>query len=188
MNNKTKLKRLNNLKKNNRFINNNEKIQLGELIQIDHMVINNLNNISMRQFTALDPITRLTVSKSYSSANSKNAKEFLINNVLKKFPFRIKSIQVDGGSEFMKYFEEGCRENNIELYVLPPRSPKYNGRIERFNRIVRDELLSNRELLNTINNRGDYNIILQEFINNYNNKRPHSAIDYLSPREYYEKV
>ncbi len=84
-------------------------------------------------------------------------------------------------------FEEGCKENNIELYVLPPRSPKYNGRIERFNRIVRDELLSKRDLLNTINSRGDYNIILQEFINNYNNKRPHSSIDYLSPMEYSER-
>ncbi len=58
----------------------------------------------------------------------------------------------------MKYFEEGCKDNNIKLYVLPPRSSKYNGRIERFNRIVRDELLSKKDLLNNINTRGDYNI------------------------------
>ena len=32
--------------------------------------------------------------------------------------------------EFMKHFENGCEENNIPLYVLPPRSPKYNGRVE----------------------------------------------------------
>ncbi len=84
-------------------------------------------------------------------------------------------------------FEEEYKNNNIPLYVLSPRSPKYNGRIERFNRIVRDELLNNKELLNIINNRGDFNLILKEFSNHYNNKRLHSSIDCLSSMEYYKK-
>jgi IS30 family transposase len=62
----------------------------------------------------------------YSSANSKNARDFLINKVLKQFPFKVKSIQVDGGSEFRKHFEEACKELNIEL--LPPYSPKWKRR------------------------------------------------------------
>jgi hypothetical protein len=41
--------------------------------------------------------------------------KFLTEKVLNKdnggFPFKVKSIQTDGGSEFMKYFEEACREN-----------------------------------------------------------------------------
>ena len=32
--------------------------------------------------------------------------------------------------EFRKDFEEACKELNIELYVLPPYSPKQNERIE----------------------------------------------------------
>ena len=32
--------------------------------------------------------------------------------------------------EFRKHFEEACKELNIKLYVLPPYSPKQNGRIE----------------------------------------------------------
>ena len=35
-------------------------------------------------------------------------------------------------------FEEACKELNIPLYVLPPYNPKYNGRIERSNRIIRE--------------------------------------------------
>ena len=47
---------------------------------------------------------------------------------------------------------------------------------------------SNKELINNINNRGDFNLTLEEFIKYYNKKRPHSALDFLSPMEYYEKV
>ena len=72
--------------------NNNNKIHMGDLIQIDHMVIRK-NNLNIRLFNAIDPITRITVSKAYSSANSKNAKDFLINKVLKLFPFKVNSIQ-----------------------------------------------------------------------------------------------
>lgn len=102
LNNKTKVNKLNNLKKNNKFINNNDKLTLGELIQIDHMVVNNLikgNNLSIKIFNAIDPITRLMVSFAYTNANNKNASLFLKEKVLKLFPFKVKSIQVDGGCE-----------------------------------------------------------------------------------------
>ena len=47
--------------------------------------------------------------------------------LVEKAPYKILSIQVDGGSEFMKEFEETCQELGIELFVLHPVSPKYNG-------------------------------------------------------------
>jgi hypothetical protein len=37
-------------------------------------------------------------------------------------PYKIRSIQVDGGSEFMMEFEETCRELDIPLVVLPPEN------------------------------------------------------------------
>ncbi|MEE9273671.1 MAG: hypothetical protein V3U57_10475, partial [Robiginitomaculum sp.] len=51
-----------------------------------------------------------------------------------KTPFTIKSIQVDGGSEFMAEFEQACEDVNIPLIVLPPSRPTYNGGVERGNR------------------------------------------------------
>jgi hypothetical protein len=34
--------------------------------------------------------------------------------------------------------ESACKELNIVLFVLPPKNPKYNGEVERGNRIFRD--------------------------------------------------
>lgn len=84
-------------------------------------------------------------------------------------------------------FEEECKNNNIPLYVLPPRSPKYNGRVERANGIMREELIDNKELFKNIDTIGEFNLLLEEFNRNYNCYRPHSSIDYLTPMEYYEK-
>jgi hypothetical protein len=39
----------------------------------------------------------------------------------------------------MKYFEDDCKNTNIELYALHPISPKFNGGVERANRIFREE-------------------------------------------------
>ena len=37
--------------------------------------------------------------------------------------FVIKSVQVDGGSEFMAAFEDACAQLKIPLIILPPRKP-----------------------------------------------------------------
>jgi transposase InsO family protein/transposase len=169
-----------------------EKIDVGEMIQIDHMTITK-NNTVMKQFTAIDPTTRIIVSEVYSNATSYTAMKFLVDKVLNKedkggFPFKVKSIQTDGGSEFMKYFEDTCREYNIPLYILPPSKPKYNGRVERSNRIMREEFYMNNELLKLTDSLGGFRNKLREFIFKYNNYRPHRELDNLTPVEYYSKL
>jgi IS30 family transposase len=162
------------------------KIDMGELIQIDHMTVTK-NNVVIKQFTAIDPTTRFIVSEVYSNATSFTAMKFLIERVINGFPFRVKSIQTDGGSEFMKYFEETCKEHNIPLYILPPHKPKYNGRVERSNRIMREEFYMDNELLKLTDSLGAFRNKLKEFIDKYNNYRPHKELDYLTPREYYNR-
>ncbi len=66
------------------------------------------------------------MQKPFIKANSKNAAKFL-KNFIKKDAFPIKSIQVDEGIEFMKYFET--------------TSPKINGNVNRMNRIITAEFL-----------------------------------------------
>jgi len=46
---------------------------------------------------------------------------------------------VDGGSEFMAEFEMACQEQGIQLFVLPPRSLKLNGCVERAQRTHTEE-------------------------------------------------
>ena len=50
-----------------------------------------------------------------------------------------RAIQVDGGSGFKSVFETQCPARGIKLFVLPPRSPKLNGAVERANRTHTDE-------------------------------------------------
>ena len=156
------------------------------MIQIDHMKLFD-RELGERfiEFSGIDATTRIKSSYIYRTATSKNAKDFLINHLIPTLPFNIKSIQVDGGSEFRKYFEEVCKELNIPLFVLPPYSPKYNGRIERSNRTIREEFYNNKKLLENCITRADYNDKLKEYIDKYNNYRPHQALDFKTPMEYY---
>ena len=101
----------------------------GELVQIDHMSVIK-NNLAMKHFQAWDPITKVIIADVTSNATSSAARKFL-RKVIKEAPFILKSIQVDGGSEFMKDFEHECQKLTIPLYVLPPNRPQYNGGVER---------------------------------------------------------
>ena len=70
--------------------------------------------------------------------NNSNATKFL-RELIENVPYKVRSIQVDGGSEFMKDFEHACKELDIPLFVLPPAKPTYNSKIERSNRTFREE-------------------------------------------------
>lgn len=48
-------------------------------------------------------------------------------------------MQVDGGSEFAAGFEQACQQLGFRLFVLPPRSPKLNGHVERAHRTHTEE-------------------------------------------------
>ena len=92
----------------------------------------------MKHFSAVCQITKFAVYQIYQEATSKNAAEFLAY-MQQKFPFPILSIQVDGGSEFMAFFEQACKKAKIPLFVLPPRSPELNGHVERSNSTAKYE-------------------------------------------------
>jgi transposase len=149
----------------------------GELIQMDHATIKLDCGKIVKHFNAICPITKLTAEKAYVNATSNTASDFLIF-ARENFPFKIKSIQVDGGSEFMGSFEALCKQKGIELYVLPPRSPKFNAHVERNNETVKYEFYhsySGPATLSILNDR------LQAFVKNYNTYRPHQSLNYKTP-------
>ena len=74
----------------------------------------------------------------YSKANSANATKFL-RELIENAPYKVRSIQVDGDLEFMKDSGDTCKEFGIPRFVLPPEKPTYNGKIERSNRVFREE-------------------------------------------------
>ena len=118
-------------------------MKIGENVQIDHMV-RALNGRTYRTFVACDKKSKwVYATEPFIKANSKNVAKFL-KNFIKKAAFPIKSIQVGGGSEFMKDFESTCEELKIPLFVLPPASPKINGNVERMDRIIKQNFYMKR--------------------------------------------
>lgn len=112
----------------------------GEMVQIDHMSVYS-DGSCVKHFKAVCPVSRFMVANVYSNATSYTAAKFL-KKVINDAPFKISLIQVDGGSEFMKEFEQLCEELHVKLFVLPPKSPKYNGNVERCNGVTRDDFYS----------------------------------------------
>jgi transposase len=108
----------------------------GDLVQVDTLDVRPLPDVRLKHFTARDMDSRWDVIEAYRSATAGNAKRFL-NTLIERAPYPVKAIQVDGGSEFMAEFEQACADKGILLFVLPPRSPKLNGHVERAQRRVR---------------------------------------------------
>ena len=99
-----------------------------------------------------------------------------------KAPFKIKSIQVDGGSEFMAEFEQACENMKIPLIVLPPSRPSYNGGVDRGNRPFKEKFYYRRDIL--ADSLGAMRFELKKAVEKYNTYRPHHALAGLTPMAY----
>ena len=104
-------------------------------------------------------------------------KSGFIDILLKRMPFPVRAIQVDGGSEFQDAFERECQRRGIKLFVLPPRSPKLNGHVETAQRTHTN---ANFEL-------PELNQALLEWEKVYNTIRPHQSLGYLTPQQFLEQ-
>jgi putative transposase len=149
----------------------------GDLVQIDTVHIRPLPGTELRQFTAIDVVSRIGAVAVRSRATAGTAAAFL-DELLERFPLRIRAIQVDGGSEFMAEFEDACADAGIPLYELPPRSPKLNGCVERLNRTAREEFWQCYDGECDLASVGP---ALREWEDQYNSVRPHQALQMRSP-------
>ncbi len=111
---------------------------LGGIVEIDTMRLSPVPGVVRYHCSAVDVVSRYGVVGVRGTATAGTAKEFL-GEVRARFPFPIKAIQIDGGSEFMAACEAECQVEKIPLRVLPPHSPKLNGHVARMNRTFREE-------------------------------------------------
>ena len=152
----------------------------GDIVEVDTLDVRPLPGVVLKHFTARDVISRWDVLEAHTRANSHTATAFM-DTLLKRMPFPIKVIQVDGRSEFQDAFEEECQRRGIKLFVLPPRSPKLNGHVERAQRTHTEEFY---EVTDTSFEIGELNQALLEWEMIYNTVRPHQALGYLTPKEF----
>jgi putative transposase len=157
-----------------------EAKQVGDLVELDTMDIRPLPNVDFKHFTAHDVVSRWNVVGVYRHATANNAALFL-DTLEERMPFPVKAIQVDGGSEFQAVFESVCQRRGIKLFVLPPRSPKLNGGVERAHRTHTEEFY---EVTDSSFQIADLENELVQWEHIYNTVRPHQALGYLTPLEF----
>lgn len=156
----------------------------GDLVQVDTMDLRPLPGVMLKQFTARDLVSRWDVLSVGTQATAAAATRFL-EALLTRSPFPIRALQVDGGSEFMAGFEQACQQRGIRLFVLPPRSPKLNGHVERANRTHAEEFWQCYD--------GDLDVAsaqaaLLAWEHRYNTVRPHQALGYLTPAQFLQQL
>lgn len=94
------------------------------------------------QWTAIDECTRMRFVYAFEEHTPENSAKFLVM-LIKAFPFKIKIIQTDNGTEFTyKYisddvicpFDKVLARLGIKHKLIPPRTPWHNGKVERSHR------------------------------------------------------
>ena len=100
-------------------------------------------------------------------------------------PFPVRAISIDNGSEFMAEFETACETRGIRLFVLPPRSPKLHGAVERANRTHTEEFY---EVTTAEPDLESLQAELRAWEIVYNTIRPHQSLGQRTPAEYLASV
>lgn len=155
----------------------------GDIVQVDTLEIRPLPGILLKHFSAYDVVARWNVLSVGTQATATSAARFL-DEIQTRSPFEVKAIQVDGGSEFESFFELECQKRGIRLFVLPPRSPKLNGGVERANRTHTEEFY---EITDSTFELADLRPKLLKWENICNTYRPSQALNYLTPLENLER-
>jgi len=94
-------------------------------------------------------------------------------------------LRSDNGLVFgSKVFTQVINKHGIKQEYITPYTPEQNGLIERFFRTLKEECV----WLHRFENIDQAFKVIAEWIDKYNQTRPHSALRYQSPKEYRNKL
>jgi transposase InsO family protein len=157
----------------------------GYLVAQDTYYVGNIKGVGrIYQQTILDTYTRVAFTKLYDRKLAITAADALNDKVLPFFEehkIPILRMLTDRGTEYNGRVEHG---HDYQLYLIVEgidhsrikvRHPQSNGMCERFHRTIQDEFYAiafRKKLYTTIE---QLQIDLDEWINYYNNERPHSG-------------
>lgn len=152
----------------------------GDLVEIDTKEIRMRRGVILKHFSARDVVSRWDVVEVHRRATALAAARFL-DTLLERFPFPVRALQVDGGSEFAAEFELACQQKQLPLFVLPPKSPKLNAHVERSHRTHHEEFY---QVYADSDQPPKLNHQLRRWEHTYNCVRPHQSLAYLTPLEF----
>ena len=96
------------------------------------------------QYTAIDECTRFCFREMYEEHSTYSSKDFLMN-LIKAFPFLIREVQTDNGTEWTTallvkdktsktLFEKALETMDIIYHRIRVATPRHNGKVERQHR------------------------------------------------------
>jgi transposase InsO family protein len=155
----------------------------GALVQLDSQQVQPSTGQVVFEFGALDCFTRKRVVALSPRLTSQQGTAFL-EKVVATFPFPVHALQSDGGSEFLGDFGKAVSELKLVHYFNRPNYPQGNGRIERSFRTDDEEFYHVQELPADL---GGLEAALLAWNHVYENVRPHQALGYRTPEEFYQQ-
>ena len=155
----------------------------GDLVQFDLKHFNLPWGDKRFQITAIDVLGKKKISRSYSNLSSRSAKNFFLL-AMNIFPFPIKQVQTDNGPEFLGEFEKLLSKLHIPHYFIYPNCPRQNSIVERAIQTDIKEFYCHCNFADTID---EQNRLLASWDDKYNGYRPHQALGYLTPDEFYRE-
>lgn len=140
------------------------------------------NGRRMYILTAIDIYTRTTFAIATKSHSSKTFAHFFYL-IMDMFPYEIKNVLTDNGSEFKKHLSALLEQNDITHYHTYPKTPKMNAHCESFNGTIQEEFVDYHANL-LFDNTTVFNEKMKEYLLFYNEKRVHGAFkNKLTPLE-----
>ena len=133
--------------------------------------------------TAIDAYGKIAYARMYPSKHSRHARDFLLrlNYLLNE---KIENITRDNGTEFAGEFDAAIGELGFGNYYSRVKTPTDNAVNERFNRTLDEEFI---QMGNMTADCDLFNQKLTEWLIEYNFKRPHQTLAYMSPMEFHKK-
>ncbi|MDP2363305.1 MAG: integrase core domain-containing protein [Ignavibacteria bacterium] len=155
----------------------------GYLIALDVIVIY-WNGLKRYILTAIDTVSKIPFARMYTTKSSCNTADFL-----RRFFYLLDDSVLnalhDNGSEFHKEFIEACQDLGIAQYWSRNHTPTDNSINERFNRTLQDEFIA---LGNFNPDPVQFNQKLTEWLIEFTFVRPHEALGYDTPWQFYQKI
>jgi len=136
----------------------------------------------MYVLTVIDLFTRTSFAIATKSHSSRTFAHFFYL-VMQLFPYEIKNVLTDNGSEFKKYLDRLLKDQGITHYHTFPKTPKMNAHCESFNGTIQEEFVDYHINL-LFDDPDQFNEKLKDYLTFYNTKRVHWAFkNKLSPLE-----
>src|SRR6266498_1267327 len=131
--------------------------------------------------TAIEDKTKLAYARVYQTHSSRSAADFL-KRLVYLSDGDIAIVHSDNGSEFAGEFEKATQDLSLFQVYSRVRTPNDNPSLERFNRTIQEEWLDLTEV--GLDDIGEANHNLTDWLVEYNSVRPHQTLDYQTPIAY----